>query len=58
MTMMFSPRGKGKKEDENSMERIELPKGKSEFGEKLEAMTLQKKIKPAEDIAAPKEEQS
>ncbi|MEI8133908.1 MAG: translation initiation factor IF-3 [bacterium] len=48
MTMMFSPRGKGKKEDDIPSNRIELPKGKSEFGEKLEALTLQKKIKIAD----------
>lgn len=43
MTMMFSPRGKGKKEDEGASVKAEAPKGKSEFAEKLEAVTLKKK---------------
>ena len=46
MTMMFSPRGKGKKEDEVSAEFSGMPKPKSEFAEKLEAMTLKKKVEP------------
>ena len=45
MTMMFSPRGKNKKEDEGSANKEEnKPKQKSEFAEKLEAITLKKKI--------------
>jgi translation initiation factor IF-3 len=43
MTMMFSPRGKGKKEDDAIPKDAFKPKQKSEFGEKLEAMTLKKK---------------
>ena len=46
MTMMFSPKGKGKKEDEGAPQMSDKPKSKSEFAEKLEAMTLQKKAKP------------
>src|SRR5205085_3259249 len=46
MTMMFSPKGKAKKEDEGAPEKSEKPKPKSEFAEKLEAMTLQKKVQP------------
>ena len=48
MTMMFSPRGKNKKDDEASGSKDEnKPRPKSEFAEKLEAMTLQKKVQPA-----------
>jgi translation initiation factor IF-3 len=45
MTMMFSPRGKGKKEDEGAAERVEMPKPKSDFAEKLE-INLKKKSAP------------
>jgi translation initiation factor IF-3 len=58
MTMMFSPRGKGKKEDETTAEFAGMPKPKSEFGEKLEAMTLQKKVRTPEAGSEPIEEQS
>ncbi|MDP4229396.1 MAG: translation initiation factor IF-3 [Bacteroidota bacterium] len=54
MTMMFSPKGKGKKDEEPVAGGYESkPKPKSEFAEKLEAMTLQKKIKPDEAAEAP-----
>ncbi len=46
MTMMVSPRGKGKKEDDSATKDPNKPKPKSEFAEKLEAMTLQKKVQP------------
>lgn len=56
MTMMFSPGGK-KKKDDGTVEKSEKePKPKSEFAEKLEAMTLQKKAQPADEQAPSGEE--
>jgi translation initiation factor IF-3 len=51
MTMMISPRGKNKKEDDGGNKDDNKPK--SEFAEKLEAMTLKKKIEPAGDEVPP-----
>jgi translation initiation factor IF-3 len=54
MQMMFSPKGKSKKEDEGGGSKEEKqPKPKSEFAEKLEAMTLKKKVEPSDAEVPP-----
>ncbi|MEP7235084.1 MAG: translation initiation factor IF-3 [Ignavibacteriota bacterium] len=54
MQMMFSPKGKNKKEDDVSTKKeSNQPRPKSEFAEKLEAMTLKKKADPEAEAIAP-----